>query len=398
MVAIVTPTEAGAKTAITTVTAGTASDSPEKGQTRKIKPQKNCDEQKKEIKVTNKGGQLWACYQGPTGKATEEDRSKIRGWIQEKNAARPATILPLPVWCAEHVDDGYWQNRFEQCSTTTGMSVYIIDVNTHSAVGYIFFTEVNYVYTNKNSSHVIFQQSIFVEETWGLTAGTLVQGVGLPEEEIEVVSNLYPPTPLGPIGGDGAHGEIFLGGSAATTMPQGEGRGFPTINYWFTNPRWVGPSNTLTAEALPVRCDNSLPGSSTPGCVNEGYDPRMEYSLTGPWPELAQHIKDAQNDGLPGALDYEPLHRLVNETYQENNRRRACPDTLPRPTGKSCDEYPMASTHEGAWTYLEWYKVDHFSRRMIDATQNSLGGSALGAFYNNYRVIDDDPFYMNITP
>lgn len=33
---------------------------------------------------------------------------------------------------------------------------------------------------------------------------------------------------------------------------------------------------------------------------------------------------------------------------------------------------------------------------MIDAQQNEKGGSDLGVFYNNQRVLERDPFYVAI--
>ncbi|GGS54947.1 hypothetical protein GCM10010270_26640 [Streptomyces violaceus] len=46
--------------------------------------------------------------------------------------------------------------------------------------------------------------------------------------------------------------------------------------------------------------------------------------------------------------------------------------TLPRPPGKSCDEYPVASTWQRAT-----YGSGEFSRRMITAKQDADAGKAL---------------------
>jgi hypothetical protein len=35
---------------------------------------------------------------------------------------------------------------------------------------------------------------------------------------------------------------------------------------------------------------------------------------------------------------------------------------------------------------------------MIDATENSEGGSALGSFYVDQRILDNDAYYVWITP
>ncbi|WP_443045643.1 NucA/NucB deoxyribonuclease domain-containing protein [Streptomyces sp. HUCO-GS316] len=36
--------------------------------------------------------------------------------------------------------------------------------------------------------------------------------------------------------------------------------------------------------------------------------------------------------------------RLTNAAKRDDNRELASPSSLPRPEGKSCDEYPFAST------------------------------------------------------
>lgn len=67
------------------------------------------------------------------------------------------------------------------------------------------------------------------------------------------------------------------------------------------------------------------------------------YSLSGPYPQLAQHIQAAQDSGLPNVLT-----RVTDPNISDANRATACPSSYPRPDGFSCDEYPFASTYQGA--------------------------------------------------
>ncbi|MET9658468.1 NucA/NucB deoxyribonuclease domain-containing protein [Streptomyces sp. NPDC006510] len=62
---------------------------------------------------------------------------------------------------------------------------------------------------------------------------------------------------------------------------------------------------------------------------------------------------------------------------------KACPSSLPRPTGKSCDEYPFASTKEGGATGV-------FSRRMINEKHNSTAGGSkyLLKAYKDNRILN----------
>ena len=88
-------------------------------------------------------------------------------------------------------------------------------------------------------------------------------------------------------------------------------------------------------------------------------------------------MRDAQASGRPGAPGGTPLRRLVNPDLQERNGRTACPGRYTRPSGKSCDEYPFASTREGAF--------------------NSYAGTDLGSFYADNRMLHDDAFYVQTT-
>jgi hypothetical protein len=54
----------------------------------------------------------------------------------------------------------------------------------------------------------------------------------------------------------------------------------------------------------------------------------------------------------------------------------------------------ISGHHSGA--YHNWGGAYH--RRMIDATQNFGGGTALLGFYNEERLLENDPFYVQITP
>jgi hypothetical protein len=194
------------------------------------------------------------------------------------------------------------------------------------------------------------------------------------------------------------------------------------ITYFFTSPGFL-PSTPTVVQPSQVRCDNALTvAGSTPGCVIPHFPPTMFYSLGGPYPELAHHIGVAQESGLPGAAGRTPLHRLVNPSLQNSNREAACPTNgYPRPVGKSCDEYPFASTREGAFTArtnpnqplpartFGFCLIPEppgtgpvgYSVCMINDSQNTNGGSALGRFFGNLvttgeRVLEGDAFYVSI--
>ncbi|WP_203716585.1 NucA/NucB deoxyribonuclease domain-containing protein [Asanoa siamensis] len=145
-----------------------------------------------------------------------------------------------------------------------------------------------------------------------------------------------------------------------------------------------------------IRCDNALPGYALSGCTFP-YRPYLAYSQAT-FPELTAHIASAQAAGAPGSDTLPPkvpLNRLTNTALADKNRNTACPPAVPRPPGKSCDEYPFRSTWQGHYTRRGGYPV---SARMIDQDENSLGGTDLGTFYRENRVIENDAFWVWITP
>ena len=108
-----------------------------------------------------------------------------------------------------------------------------------------------------------------------------------------------------------------------------------------------------------------------------------------------------------------PLNRLINPAVQAQNRATACPSSLPRPAGRSCDEYPFASTYQGAFLSggaartFSFCQVSlpnppstgpvGYSVCMIDAAENSEAGSALNSvLFVPYRILDGDAFYVDI--
>lgn len=121
--------------------------------------------------------------------------------------------------------------------------------------------------------------------------------------------------------------------------------------------------------------------------------------------ETALHIYDAQNrpwmtfpswvgKSTPG--EDEAIHRTLDTTVRDENRaqvRRTCRDVWGDYDGAllNCDEYPFASTYEGAAS-----GDDRYSARLIDADDNQEAGRRLGQFYRENRVLDGDAFYVHI--
>lgn len=131
-------------------------------------------------------------------------------------------------------------------------------------------------------------------------------------------------------------------------------------------------------------------------------------------PAFVDHVYKAQLSGLPGRLGTGTyLKKLSNATKVAANGTKACPSSLVRPTGYSCDEYPFRSTYQGASTSGATLARSFpgcrmpdpqrtgstgWSRCFIPTTQNSSAGGLLSAFYSNERMLDGDLYQVGYLP
>jgi hypothetical protein len=129
--------------------------------------------------------------------------------------------------------------------------------------------------------------------------------------------------------------------------------------------------------------------------------------------ESTMHIRDALENpertfpswpgkSVPGAGD-EPLHRLIDQDKSSLNRKVAiatCKDVWGEYDGTrlQCDEYPYASTYEGANARDGDALINRYSARLIDGDDNEAGGRRLNAMYRANRMLDGDAFYIKINP
>jgi hypothetical protein len=123
------------------------------------------------------------------------------------------------------------------------------------------------------------------------------------------------------------------------------------------------------------------------------------------YPSLASHVSRTQAFGLPGGTITNPLTRNVDEATIALNRSRACGDA-PSIAGKSCDEYPLATTHQGLAfggsrrTFADCNinaptdvtGPEGASACMIIGTENNAQGGIMAGFYYDYRVLGNDPY------
>ncbi|WNO76920.1 NucA/NucB deoxyribonuclease domain-containing protein [Streptomyces sp. AM8-1-1] len=109
---------------------------------------------------------------------------------------------------------------------------------------------------------------------------------------------------------------------------------------------------------------------------------------------------------VPGQTAKEPLHRTVDSKRIDKNRAAAVKQCKrywgPNYTSgdKECDEYPFASTYEGAAEseYDPEVTKFNFSAKPIPKADNQAGGQILKSYYGKNRIIDglDDGFMVTI--
>ncbi|MFF8939263.1 NucA/NucB deoxyribonuclease domain-containing protein [Streptomyces paradoxus] len=287
------------------------------------------------------------------------------------------------------MDSTWYIERLRGCGVWRS-AVDAIDVRTGRKVGGIKYLVVGYSFSARDSKRWAYQVRLLETKRWGRAVnGTKASGSASCVGKCKVASKSFPAQTISKSAEP--YGQFFMDTTINTGASKQRGTGRSVASWTFTNPQWVGPSQPTKLATVDVRCDNALPGAPRQvGCVTLQAVPVISYSLTGPWPEVAKHIKDAQATGIPGkygTTNY--LTRLTDRRKIDENRNKACPSSLPRPPGKSCDEYAFASTWQGAK-----HGDGNFSRRMINARQNTDAGKALKGFYTYSRVLEGDRFLV----
>ena len=181
--------------------------------------------------------------------------------------------------------------------------------------------------------------------------------------------------------------------------------------------------------AAPVRCDAMPRMRNTTGCVIAGVSPIWDIRGYADLTEYQNHVSFAVTSGLPGFAndsgDGRPLSRITDPAQIRERRSITCGGvTGPRTAGRSCDEYPMASTYQGGnngdranssgtgrtgpqpmcgirdsdiaelGNPPVGYGTEGYSVCLIKASENSRAGSLQGWFYTKARVIAGDTFFV----
>lgn len=171
--------------------------------------------------------------------------------------------------------------------------------------------------------------------------------------------------------------------------------GAAKYTFTFTKPGYT--LGSFSYASLGFRCDDTFWNAANtrrlvrPGCVFPKFKPTLTTMST--LPEIAKNIRRIQakggHYGKPGSGH--PLHRLTDDRKATANRRAVCGKAKP-PTGKSCDEYPFARTHEGG-TALP--AASRGIAMVPEKEQDQQGGRLIG-FYKQERLVNKDGFWVAV--
>ncbi|MEW1700101.1 NucA/NucB deoxyribonuclease domain-containing protein [Streptomyces sp. NPDC093249] len=221
--------------------------------------------------------------------------------------------------------------------------------------------------------------------------------------------------------------------SVATTLtaPNGVGSNGPTesiaavyqpaVSVSAPAPWKLGGSTGGNVFMLAPRWDKASYLPSATGAAAFSYLGVLYYSKAVGSPEraVALHIEKAyltpgqtqppsSTKKIPGQSTDEYLTRLYNDNARRDRNRSVAVSTCVKywgpnyaEGGKQCDEFPFASTYQGAAgsEYDVNQLPNNFSALPLDGTENGNAGTLLSQFYSKYRVIDgpDDGFLVQIT-
>ena len=264
---------------------------------------------------------------------------------------------------------------------------------------------ISYSYGDSGLGTIGHQIEVAAYDGWGdaLNRGS-VKGSASKGGACKVSESKFPKKPLMPKN-SWRLGESFFDTTIHTAGTKGKCKSTWTLTF-----QAPGYSDAL----LPVsfnefRCDNATAGRPGVGCVVPWYPSILWYSQSS-YPDLASHVKRAQASGLPGGSFKRPLTRTTDAQIIRDNRQKACGDA-PSIQGKSCDEYPIATSKQGlsaGGTRRTFSGCDlpniptgsgpkGASACMINASDNNAQGGLNTQFFRSERMLEGDPFQIRIS-
>ncbi|MDX3386539.1 hypothetical protein PV682_34590 [Streptomyces niveiscabiei] len=336
------------------------------------------------------------------------ERSTLSGLppLPGSETDQPLAGVAPPQWC-EDAQNRLLATRTQACRIDALVYRTWKEQNgTKTQTGGVEIIVINYSYGSTSESRIAHQVDITAPKGWGAALSGSYIGSARDGGACTKESGSFPTKPIQPLN-KWHTGEAFF--ASAATAPGARGECITGWSLTFSTPGY--PSAHYVDPAIgEFRCDNDTAGRTKPGCVVPWYASALQYSAAVN-PELASHVSRAQASGLPGGTFEAPLTRTTDATVINNNRTKACGDA-PSVTGKSCDEYPVATSYQGlsaggtrrSFNGCGLNNIptqqgpNGVSICMINASENDSQGGLNSGFYRSERVLDKDPFRVLVTP
>jgi Deoxyribonuclease NucA/NucB len=290
----------------------------------------------------------------------------VRNSSKSKSGQSPAASIFCPI------------NRFEICTNSAGV-ISVINLSNGQLVGQMNYALQQDIVMNPNTLTFAENYNMTFTSGSGNILGMMVSLAVTCGQFCSATTNFTNPGPAvvgGSFGGAISYSDfpVLVDSTKSTYTLTASGPGAPGVG--------VTQSQTY-------RCDTEI--GITGGCVNPGYWPILTTMVN--LPTIVQNIRNVQSTGphhygrMNGGF---PLTR--SDSSQTANNNAACPPAGAQPPNTSCDEYPFATTAQGAATSQ---KPDWGSVWAPNSEQSSQGGF-ISSFYQSNRVLNGDAFWVQV--
>lgn len=339
------------------------------------------------------------------------------------SSTSPITIVPYPSYCP--TSNGV-TNTFSDTCRWQDHQIILVSVNTGAVVGTMNYFWRDYSYWERTLLNMIqqIQVSPYLGSGEGATPGVWQVIKGGPADCAiytpgGVTCNLGQESFTSPQKVEIQTASASAAASFVSTYVAGKQSLLEHRLQWgveYTGSDKVSDGVDWENDYPVTYCDDNLPGIKYGGCKapTDSWAPTFKLSLKT-YPTLARAVRDVQAKGAPGAPSSgQPLFRATGVDLQALNRKAACPGTQKPPSALySCDEYPGASTYEGAASNpsagitFSYCKNPYLSQKTASPKweacyvpaneENSSEGGLRNSFWVSYRTLDSDRFFVSVT-
>jgi hypothetical protein len=297
----------------------------------------------------------------------------------------------LAQWCVDHAFDGWWATRTSTCSVSDWF-FRNYDTSTQQVTGTIDFLVVTSSDMSTTSSTFTHKLGLRAYAQSGTAVGTSVWALNDCWDDCALDDDSFPRQAL-------TNGTDVGGWASFISLSDGPGQvgDFESsAEFILTNPGFFTPGIFSTVTLPRGRCDNATPGATGPGCVFPDYQPA--WQVGNALPAYARFVRSAQTSGLPATLT-----RLTDATLVAQNEAAVC---------AGCSAYPVSTSHQGASTGGGTARTFRgclvkgvptgvtgptgYGVCRVPATESAGAAAALNSFYIDNRVIEDDPFTVQV--